>query len=63
MAGRDQDCVVCAVVAHGNVNELVVARDSVYSFRKIYEHFNSKMLPILAGKPKILFRSVRDELD
>ena len=58
-SGRDQDCLVCAIISHGHEDGWICCRgEESVSLNEICELFNSKNCPVLAGKPKIFLISV-----
>ena len=53
-AGKDQDCLFCAVISHGSLNGRILTKDEPVFVNYFTLHFTERHLPILAGKPKIL---------
>ena len=57
-SGRDQDCLVCAIISHGHEDGMICCKEGSVSLEELCEFFNSKNCPVLAGKPKIFLTSV-----
>ena len=57
-SGRDQDCLVCAIISHGHKNGSINTKKGGVFLTNLYECFNSKYCNELAGKPKIFLTSV-----
>ncbi len=47
----DRDCVVVAVMSHGDEG-ILFARDQGYRAEQLFSYFTSDKCPTLAGKPK-----------
>ena len=57
-SGRDQDCLVCAIISHGNRDGIIATREGTISLKYLCSFFDSESCPVLAGKPKIILTSV-----
>ena len=57
-AGKFQDCLVCAILSHGNENGLVATQDASVFVGYFIEYFSPRLCPALAGKPKIILKTV-----
>jgi len=51
---RDADCIVVAVLTHGELG-ILYGRDSPYQSSRLWTHFSGDKCPSLVGKPKIFF--------
>ena len=58
-SGRDQDCLVCAIISHGHEDGVIEAIDECFYLKNLCSFFNSESCSVLAGKPKIFLTSVR----
>ncbi|XP_012284913.1 caspase-1 [Orussus abietinus] len=54
MDHSDHDCLVVAVLSHGELG-LLYAHDTPYKIEAIWSHFTADKCPTLAGKPKMFF--------
>lgn len=50
----DADCVLVAVLSHGEMG-ILYASDQPYKPDRLWGHFNAEKCPTLAGKPKLFF--------
>ena len=57
-SGRDQDCLVCAIISHGADGGKIKTVDGIINFQDFCQFFTSENCPVLAGKPKIMIKSV-----
>ena len=57
-SGKDQDCVVCAIISHGSENGWISTKEGSFPLTKFCEFLNSIHCHALAGKPKIILTSV-----
>ena len=48
----DHDCIFIAVLSHGELG-ILYASDHAYKPDRLWDQFNAKQCPTLAGKPKI----------
>jgi Caspase domain len=53
----ERDCVVVAVMSHGD-DGILYAKDQQYKPERLWSYFTSDQCPTLAGKPKIFFIQV-----
>jgi len=53
----DRDCVVIAVMSHGD-DGILYAKDQQYKPERLWSYFTSDQCPTLAGKPKLFFIQV-----
>ena len=53
----DADCVLVAVLSHGEMG-ILYASDQPYKPDRLWGHFNAEKCPTLAGKPKLFFVQV-----
>uniref|UniRef100_A0A182T7T8 Caspase n=1 Tax=Anopheles maculatus TaxID=74869 RepID=A0A182T7T8_9DIPT len=53
MDHRDNDCILIAVLTHGEDGDYVYAHDVSYELSTIWSHFTADNCPSLAGRPKI----------
>ena len=51
----DCDCVLIAVLTHGDGENRLYARDCAYQTERLWSQFTSTACPTLAGKPKLFF--------
>ena len=58
----DSDCILIAVLTHGEKDGILYANDYPYASNTLWEHFDESSCPSLAGKPKIfLIQACRGE--
>jgi hypothetical protein len=55
----DADCVLVAVLSHGEMG-ILYASDQPYKPDRLWGHFNAEKCPTLAGKPKLFFVQVSE---
>lgn len=55
MDHRDKDCLIVAVMTHGEEKNLLHAFDQTYSLEKITSAFTTEKCPSLSGKPRLFF--------
>ncbi len=53
----DADCVLVAVLSHGELG-ILYARDQPYKPDRLWGYFSAEKCPTLAGKPKLFFIQV-----
>ncbi|XP_052866325.1 caspase-like [Anopheles cruzii] len=53
MDHKDNDCLLVAVLTHGEDGDIVFAHDCAYQFPVIWSQFTADSCPSLAGRPKI----------
>ena len=53
----ERDCVVVAVMSHGD-DGILYAKDQQYKPERLWSYFTSDQCPTLAGKPKMFFIQV-----
>ena len=58
--GKDQDCLVVAILSHGNEEGLIstMTEDGPVFLQSFYNSFSPIVVPALAGKPKIFLKMV-----
>lgn len=49
------DCILVAILSHGNEGHNICAHDSEYNLASIFPYFTDKQCPTLKGKPKLFF--------
>ena len=54
----DRDCLLIAVLTHGDDGGIIYARDRGYKAENLWSKFTSDQCPTLAGKPKLFFIQV-----
>ena len=57
----DADCILIACLSHGELG-ILYASDHAYKPDKLWAPFNSEACPSLAGKPKLFFIQVSNNL-
>ena len=50
----DNDCILVAVLSHGELN-ILYGSDHAYKPDRLWSHFTGEKCPTLAGKPKLFF--------
>lgn len=55
----DNDCLCIVTLTHGIQNDLICAKDVVYSSDKLWKPFAGDKCKTLAGKPKLFFIQVK----
>lgn len=55
MDHSEKDCLLVAVMTHGEENNLLHAFDSIYSLEQITSAFSDEYCPSLRGKPRLFF--------
>ena len=58
-AGDDQDCLVLAIVSHGDVDGKIKTNDEGVCFNQLFQIFGPNNCHVLKGKPKIILKTVR----
>lgn len=56
--GHDQDCLVCAIISHGNKNGNIATMDDDIYIETFCQYLSVKKCSVLRGKPKIILRHV-----
>ncbi|KAL3876381.1 hypothetical protein ACJMK2_034233 [Sinanodonta woodiana] len=52
---RKSDCFICAILTHGDEQDVLYGTDGKVGFEKILSFFKGKNCPGLVGKPKLFF--------
>jgi caspase-like apoptosis-related cysteine protease len=55
---KNEDCIVVAVLTHGEGKNKLYAYDDVYKSDMLWSSFTGDVCPSLAGKPKIFIVQV-----
>jgi hypothetical protein len=55
---KNEDCLVVAVLTHGDENNTLFAYDGHYKTNTLFSTFTADACPELAGKPKIFIIQV-----
>lgn len=58
----DADCLVIAIMTHGEKNSIYLSDGSLIPVNSVWEEFEANACPTLAGKPKIFIIQVSNRL-
>ena len=56
----EYDCFACAILTHGDTNDVLYAHDGKLHLKDFTTPFESQNCPSLAEKPKLFFIQVSD---